>query len=40
MVLNSTYNFGVLNVDRKEYQHTVSAKGVKLTEVCCPSKIN
>ncbi|XP_071926989.1 uncharacterized protein [Coffea arabica] len=32
MVLNSTYNFGVLNVDRKEYQHTVSAKGVKLTE--------
>ena len=39
MLLNNTNNFGVLNVDRKEYQRMVSAKGVKVTEVCCPSKI-
>ena len=38
MLLNNTNNFGVLNVDRKEYQRMVSVKGVKVTEVCWPSK--
>ena len=40
MLLNSINNFEVLNMDRKEHQRTVSAKGVKLTKVYCHSKIN